>query len=47
MLPIAVCGVAGKVAGKIDNGDGLKGALLHADATTDAKLFRNKGDLSE
>mmetsp|Transcript_40814 Transcript_40814/g.89258 ORF Transcript_40814/g.89258 Transcript_40814/m.89258 type:complete len:226 (+) Transcript_40814:1469-2146(+) len=34
-----------QVLGQVDDGDGLEGALLHADTTADAEGLRNPGDL--
>lgn len=43
--PVAVCGVAREVAGQVDNVDGLKRALLHANATTNTQFLGNEGNL--
>lgn len=41
---ISVSDLALEVGGQVDNGDGVKRALLGADTTTDAKGLGNEGE---
>mmetsp|Transcript_51702 Transcript_51702/g.83883 ORF Transcript_51702/g.83883 Transcript_51702/m.83883 type:complete len:246 (+) Transcript_51702:1432-2169(+) len=42
---VPVSGVRSQVLGKVDDGDCLKRALLHANTASDAQRLRNEGDL--
>lgn len=42
---VAMGGFLVQVLGEVDDGDGVKGAFLHADTATDAELFGDKSDL--
>lgn len=43
--PVAVCRVLGEIARQVDDGNGVKRALLHADAAADAQRLGDEGNL--